>query len=158
MCNETLCECNPVCGILKILPPPEIKRPDRRLGPVAFLQAVSSDPVAVPQSLKTRGCPDKGPESFFARKRQAKCPLSGRQANSPVVLKRGPENFFEGCLKRNATFRSEHPFGLYNIKGDDLKPESWDFGQKRSIVPGPLFQTGARLGKQRMVLIFSKPS
>ena len=31
------------------------------------LQAVSSDPVAVPQSLKTCGCPDMGPERIFAR-------------------------------------------------------------------------------------------
>ena len=87
---------------------PRIKKSGSAIshGLVASLQAVSSDLVAVPQSLKTCGCPEKGPEGFFSRKPQAKCPLSGPHANRPVLLRKGPEGFFWGSLKRNATFRS----------------------------------------------------
>ena len=49
---------------------PRIKKSGSAISKVCrlSLQAVSSDPVAVPQSLKTCGCPDKGPEKIFARK------------------------------------------------------------------------------------------
>ena len=46
-------------------------------GLVSSLQAVSSDLVAVPQSLKTCGCLEKGPEGFFrgSLKRNAHFPV-----------------------------------------------------------------------------------
>ena len=135
-------------SLMVLEPHPGLKSPDRRFSKVCrlSLQAVSSDPVAVPQSLKTCGCPDKGPEKIFARKPLAKCPLSGPHANSPVVLRKGPESFFEGSLKRNAILRSEHPFGPYNIKRDyHMDRRIWIRDKilpKSNIVPGPRGLTG----------------
>ena len=75
-----------------------------------------------------------------------KCLLSGPHTNSPVVLRKGPESFLGGSLKRNATFRSEHPFGPYNIKKDyHMDRRIWIRDKslpKSNFVPGPRGLTG----------------
>ncbi len=63
--------------------------------------------------------------------------LSGKPSGHPSD---GPEGFFAGSPKRNCTFRSTHPLGLYNIKGGDWKPEStplWVVHGPSNNVPGP---------------------
>ena len=86
---------------------PRIKKSGSAIsqGLVATLEAVASDLVAVPQSLKTCGCPEKGPEGFFSRKPQAKCPLTGPNTNRLVVLRRGLEN----CCLRKPEAKSNFP-------------------------------------------------
>ena len=75
-----------------------------------------SDPVAWPQTLQTYGRSGTEPEGFFRGTPHAKRQLSGFDKKFQVLLRREPEGFFGGSLKRNSTFRFAHPLVPYNIK------------------------------------------
>ena len=48
-----------------------------------------------------------------------------------------PERVFGGRIGRNPTFRLGHPFGSYNIKRDQEKPENWHLLSKSTLYLGP---------------------